>query len=277
MLRIGAHVSIDSNLSNTVIRVSSPRCRIIQIFLGSPIRAGNRAVKSYVEESQQIRQTCGLRDMQIVIHSPYIINLANEILTWETPLLCQELYIANSIGAIGCVLHVGKHKTLSVQTGTTNMIRNVRSFLRYMQINNLQTFLIIETSTGQGTELLATRNNSLSDLAGFYSEFSEDEKRHLRLCIDTCHIFAAGYDIRRPEQVRTFFATFDVLIGLRYIALIHLNDSQGGCGSGVDRHANIGTGNIGTEGLLQFIRLAAQYNIPVVLETPNAYEELSRL
>ena len=274
MLRIGAHVSIDGGLVNTITRVGSPRCRIIQIFLGSPIRAGSRNVS---QQSQQVREICVRVNMQIVIHSPYIVNLANEQMTWETSLISQELLIADRIGAIGCVLHVGKHKTSSVQTGTMNMIQNIRVFLQYMHSNSLRTFLIVETSAGQGTELLATRNNSMNELAAFYASFSEDEKRYLRLCIDTCHIFAAGYDIRRPDQVDIFFATFESLIGLRYIALIHLNDSQNACGSGVDRHTNIGAGHIGTAGLVRFIQLAAHYNIPVVLETPNAYEELSRL
>ena len=133
--------------------------------------------------------------------------------------------------------------------------------------SNIKIFL--ETSTGQRTELCY----KMEDLSYFYKKFSKNHnkevKKRFKLCIDTCHIFSAGYCIKTKKNIKLFLEAFEEMIGLRYVGLIHLNDSKVECGKQVDRHQNIGEGFIGYNGLKYLFDYFRNLNIPIVLETPR--------
>ncbi len=129
--------------------------------------------------------------------------------------------------------------------------------------------ILLETSTGQGTEMCY----KLEDLAHFYRKFSSNDNKELKsrikLCIDTCHIFSAGYNIRDTNGVRNYLEAFDELIGIKYVRLIHLNDSRVDLGDKKDRHANIGKGYIGYTGLKLMFEYFKKLDVPIILETPG--------
>ena len=287
----GGHMSITNGIVSAISDINEIGGNMIQIFISSPMMLNsNIDMKKFSPKIiEQIKNKCIETDSKIVIHLPYVINLAKpleftqvdseqnksvqnkSVQNKSVKLIMKQLEISHLIGSIGCVVHVGKYTGQTEAEGLENMYNSLKLIIDYIRDNNLNTHIILETSAGQGTELLPTKNNSLNDLAEFYSRFTSDDKNYIKICVDTCHIFAAGYDIRNKEMVKLFFDQFHEAIGLENLALIHLNDSKKTCGSCVDRHENLGMGCIGIEGLRHFIRYAIYYKIPTVLETPSNY------
>ena len=270
----GAHLSIKNSIISAIDEIIEYEGNMIQIFISNPMSTKSN-LKFTDSQCQLIKDKLTNTNCLLVIHLPYVINLSKPIINlenaWWIKMICEQLLISNKIGSLGCVVHVGKHLDLTISEGIDNMYKSLEYVINYIIENNLDTFIILETAAGQGTELISTKNNSLEDLAIFYNRFSSIQKKHLRLCVDTCHIFAAGFDITNSNRVKRFFEDFNKLIGIEYLALIHLNDSKSSCGSCVDRHENLGMGKIGIEGLRNFIRYGAYYKIPIILETPNAF------
>ena len=112
-----------------------------------------------------------------------------------------------------------------------------------------------------------TEENTLDELSNFYHRFSKEEKKKIKICVDTCHIYSGGFDISTKKKVRYFFLLFERMIGLEYLALIHFNDSKTEYNSHVDRHEKIGKGKIGLSGLKEFIKQSYKFKIPLILET----------
>lgn len=279
----GAHMSITNGIVSAISDINEIGGNIIQIFLSSPMMLNsNIDMKKFAPKIiDQIKTKCKETNSKIVVHLPYVINLAkpldiNPFETKSIKIIIKQLELSHLIGSIGCVVHVGKYTGLTEIEGLENMYKSLKLIIDYIREHDLNTYIILETSAGQGTELLPTKNNSLNDLAEFYARFGSADKKYIKICVDTCHVFAAGYDLREKNMVKTFFDQFNEAIGLENLALIHLNDSKKICGSCVDRHESLGKGCIGIEGLRHFIRYAIYYKIPTVLETPSDYiEELN--
>jgi deoxyribonuclease-4 len=279
----GAHMSITNGIVSAISNINEIGGNMIQIFLSSPMMLNsNIDMKKFSPKNiDQIKNKCKETNSKIVIHLPYVINLAkpldiNPFETKSIKIIIKQLELSHLIGSIGCVVHVGKYTELTEIEGLENMYKSLKLIVDYIKTHNLNTHIILETSAGQGTELLPTKNNSLNDLADFYARFDSIDKKYIKICVDTCHVFAAGYNLKEKSMVKTFFNQFNEVIGLENLALIHLNDSKKACGSCVDRHESLGKGCIGIEGLKHFIRYAIYYKIPTVLETPSDYiEELN--
>jgi len=184
-------------------------------------------------------------------------------------IILDELIVADMIGAIGCVIHVGKYLKIDKDESTNIMQQNISYILKFMQEQKLKTNLILETASGQGTELFPSINNSILPLTNFYNRFTDLQKKYFKLCIDTCHIFVAGYDVRTKKNVLKLFDDLKEQNVLQHIALIHFNDSAKDFGTRVDRHEAIGHGFIGVIGLCNVLKQANKYKIPCVLETPD--------
>ena len=211
-----------------------------------------------------------------IVHASYTINIAQEwnYHSWWVKQLITEIEFASIINSYAIVIHLGKK--LNIPTDE-EVINNMFSCLLYVhnQTKNLNVKILLETSSGQGSETCFT----LEKLAHFFRKFSNHNNKKISnrfgLCIDTCHIFQAGYDIRNKILVKTFLDLFDELIGIKYIKLIHLNDSKNDINLHLDRHENINLGFIKKEGLLEFI--TSLKNVPVILETPynKIYDDLN--
>jgi len=214
--------------------------------------------------------------LEVVIHSPYTINLAsgynNE--SWRVKYLMTEIIDAMDVGAIGLVVHMGKSMDLSIKDAYNNMYNSLEHACR--KIGNRKFDIYLETTAGQGTELCY----KLEDLGEFFKRVKNNKNMtHIKICLDTCHIFAAGYDIRTKKLVDEFIAKFDDLVGVERVGLMHVNDSIYDFDSHKDRHSNLGEGFIGLEGIRHFYKYFSKKNIPGILETPitNFQMEIKKL
>lgn len=249
----------------------------MQVFVSNP-RGFSKGdvVAKYSVMAPDIKKYCKENKFKLVIHAPYSFNYAKQINydDYQFTQIKKELQVAHMIGAIGCVIHVGKSLNLNIHKATANMLCSLKHIAKYIKDNNLKSKLILETSSGQGTEMLVTTNNSLIPLSTFYNMFTDVEKQSIKLCIDTCHIFVAGMDIRTKNGANNLFKQLKSFDIQQHVALIHFNDSAKNYETRVDRHEAIGQGFIGFTGLRQVLKLAYKLKIPCVLETPNdAYEE----
>jgi deoxyribonuclease-4 len=177
------------------------------------------------------------------IHSPYIINLCTPL---DTQLLIKNLTYATRIGARGVVVHVGKSTTQPLDTALETMRTNLQVAMEHA------TFvcpILLETPAGQGTEVLCT----LQAFVGFVEQINDPR---LRICVDTCHVFACGHD---PNEYIQQTPT-------DLIKLIHFNDSAAACGSCLDRHALVGEGHIGLETMTAIAEYAKGRSIPMLIE-----------
>jgi len=263
----GAHMSIKNSIISSIRDINKLGGNFLQIFISNP-RGKGSPKKSIIDDSEKINSELKNLDIKIVIHLPYIINIGQQFNknNWWIKMIIEQLYVSEQINSLGCVIHTGKYTKNTIDDGLNNMYKSLIHVIEYLKKNNMRTKIILETSTGQGTELLS----NLDEFADFYNKFTDDEKNYLKICIDTCHIFVAGYDIRTKNNVKIFFKYFEKIIGIKNVILVHLNDSKKKCGSCVDRHENIGNGFIGNAGLKEFIRLSFFYHLPIILETPDS-------
>jgi len=259
---IGVHIDSTPNLIISEIeKYRKEDCNIIQLFV-SPAKK-NKEYYELIEKKYKNK-------LLFSIHISYTINIAqsSNYYNWWINQFIEEAKIGYKLGAFCVVIHLGKSLDLSIETAINNMYINLLKVHNKLKI---PIKILIETSTGQGTEMCY----ELEKLARFYNKFKSNDKLSNRfgICLDTCHIFNAGYDIRTKKGVSEYLTDFDRLIGVENIKLIHLNDSKNNLGAKVDRHANLGTGFIGKEGLEQIIIFFNKLKVPLVLETPDEYLE----
>lgn len=263
----GAHYD-SNNLIESAERIKNAGGNLIQIFVTLP---GNTKIEEKSnKELLEFKNFLIQNNMKVVIHSSYIHNIARDWdeYSWWLKNLEIEIKYAHMIGGIGVVLHFGKQLDLSIEEAYNNMYTS----LLYIHNKTLQykdILILLETSTGQGSETCY----KLEDLSYFYKKFSRNEnkeiKNRIKLCVDSCHIFAAGYNLKTKKDVKIYLEAFEELIGLHHVKLIHLNDCKVDVGGQRDRHDNIGNGHIGFDGLKYFYDYFKKLNVPIVLETPN--------
>lgn len=258
----GYHETIKDGIDKAIKNVNANNCNSLQIFVSNPQSIKKNPIRNK-EEIQKSLYLINRLKTKLFIHSPYVINIAKHFTLKDKQIqyMIKELNTGAALSSCGNVLHVGKYLTLDKEEAIQNMKHNIELILKH---SNPKSRLLIETPAGQGTELFYR----LEDLALFFNSLKQKNKR-LGICVDTCHIFAAGYDIRTKEGVISYFKLFNKLIGLKHLKVIHLNDSYNRFGSRVDNHENLGKGFIGKTGLTYVINVAKKYKIPLILETPN--------
>lgn len=262
---LGAHCSVSDGMTIRAEEVHKAGGNIIQLFV-SNIRKRKISDKKK-SEFDKFNKYISDHKMKCIVHASYTINLASEWdkYTWWVRQFMLEIENAHKLNAIGVVVHLGKQLKLSSEEAYNNMF----SVLLYVHEHTKayrDVKIIIETSSGQGSEMCY----KLEDLAYFFTKLKNTKAiDRFRVCIDTCHIFAAGYDIRNVDKVKTYLDAFDQLIGVKYVCAVHLNDSYNELGSRIDRHANLGKGHIGVDGLEEVYKYFTKLNVPIILETPN--------
>lgn len=259
---IGTHVSRKSgcNLIKTLISFYEQKELIekfkenrykmpTQYFSGNP--------KSFAITQYKNTEVCleyiTKHNIRAYFHAPYIINLARVSSEIEMPLkrLAYELELGPKLGFKGVVVHVGKSLKIPKETALKNMRNNIVSMLEHASEGCP---LLIETPAGQGTELLT----NIDDFANFYNEFTEEQRKKLGVCVDTCHVFSAGYD---PYDYLNKLTECGITVNL-----LHYNDSKECFGSRKDRHEVIGCGKIPIETLAKCSQKAINENISIVTE-----------
>ena len=195
-----------------------------------------------------------------VVHAPYIINLANTVnpATYEIAVefLALEIERTIAMGSHILILHPGSHVGAGVDVGIDRIAQGLNEVLTDKQ----DCYIALETMAGKGSEI----GRSFEELASIYDKVVHNDK--LRICLDTCHLNDAGYDI--VHDFDGVIDQFDQLLGKDQIALFHINDSKNARGAGKDRHANIGEGTIGTEALRYIVHHPDFMHLPKILETP---------
>lgn len=259
--RIGAHLPIGKGLKNTADEAVARGLEALQIFVRNPRGRGARALTE--EELDYFKQT--LRDHNIspvVVHIPYVCNPAaakDDLYEFARQVVEEDLERCDLIGADYMVLHPGSYTTSSVEQG----IERIAGLLNGVLVNySGKVTICLETMAGQGTEI----GQSFTELKTILDLIAN--KAQMGVCLDTCHVFAAGYDVSSDEGIARVLQEIDQTIGRDSIKLIHSNDSQKELGSKRDRHAHIGDGLIGSEGFKRLINHGYFKNLPFILETP---------
>jgi deoxyribonuclease-4 len=264
MRRLGVHTSIAGGLHLSLERAKALRCNTVQIFSHNP---RGWAVKTISEEDvavfKLLRQRFNISPLYI--HTSYLINMAsrdNILRKKSIDLFVIEMDRASAIGADYVILHAGS------ASGDDRHIARERAISALNEvalIGRWKAGLLIENTAGERGDISSTIKDLSEILAGVRTLISG-------VCIDTCHAFAAGYNIRDDVGIQKISSEIRKYIGIDKVKLIHLNDSKCNVGSGIDRHEHIGLGKIGTTGLRQFINFMSFKDIPLILETPKKKE-----
>ena len=260
---IGLHIDSTPEILCQQIEKYKNRCGIIQLFVS--ISKKNKIF--YDELKKQIQKY----NLKVSVHISYTINLSKDStkFTWWIHQMADEIKIAENIGAFVVVVHLGKQLDLTIDVALNNMYINLIKVVSLIQKTKIK--ILLETSTGQGSETLF----KIEDLAKFYSKLKENKflTNRIGICLDTCHIFNAGYDISNKKKIKEYLDKFERLIGINEIKLIHLNDSKNKVNSRLDRHENINHGYIGKESLIEITKFFTKLGVSIVLETPDKYIE----
>jgi len=258
MVRVGPHTSIAGGAYNAVDEQVEYGGNCGQIFTHSPRVWQDPAIDT--DEAERFRERSATNDVgPWVIHSSYLVNLCTpkEGLREKSIASMQaEVDAAARLDVPYVNVHLGAHTGAGVEGG----LDNAASALEELDVPDGVTVLI-ESDAGSGTKL----GGSFEELAGVLERCELD----LDVCLDTAHLFAAGYDLSTPEGVDGTFAQFDDVVGIEHLEYVHLNDSKHGCGTNKDEHAHVGEGLIGEAGMAAFINHDAVEGVPFVLETPT--------
>ena len=257
---LGAHVSIAGGFARAVERAEKLNCTAIQVFTKNQVRWDDPALKD--DEIEEFNLRLSASGIRIVVgHSSYLINLASNdktIAKKSIDALFLELDRCRKLGIPYYVIHPGAHKGAGKERGITNIIYRLKEAVK--EYGDSVT-LCVETMAGQGT----TIGERFEDIASIIDGVGDE----IGVCIDTCHIFAAGYDIRTEEAYNNTFSQFDRVIGMDFLKVLHLNDSKADLGAHVDRHIHIGKGRIGLKAFGFLMNDSRFAGIPKIIETPK--------
>ncbi len=259
-MRIGIHLSIAGGMHRAIEKAHALRVQAVQVFLKNSNRWEARPYTG--EEIAAFRRTAGSHPEIIpYAHAGYLINLAGtgDVHAKSLTAMADELIRAELMGIDYVVVHPGSHGARGLEEG----IRRVADSLDRVLERTGKTNILLETTAGQGSSI----GHRFEQLAAIIAASSFPGR--IGVCLDTCHIFAAGYDISSQERYDEVIADFDAIIGLERLKLIHLNDSKRECGSRVDRHEHIGKGQIGRGGFRLLLHDRRLADVPMILETPK--------
>jgi deoxyribonuclease-4 len=263
MLRLGAHESIAGGLHKAFDRARSVGCETVQIFV-KPNRSW--AVKPLSEEDvARFEAWAGETGISPVVgHTSYLLNLGtHDEALWakSRDMLIIELERCEALEVPWLVLHPGSHVGAGEEAGLAQVAQALGEV--HAATPGFRARILLETTAGQGTSL----GCRFEHLAWLMEHTLEGER--LGVCLDTCHVFAAGYELRTTAGYAATMEAFDRIIGLKRLHAIHLNDSKGNLGSRKDRHEHIGKGNIGLEGFRHVMNDSRLAGLPALLETPK--------
>ena len=268
-MRIGLHVSIAGGLGRACARAAAFGCDTFQVFTRSPRGWQARPLEpAEVTGFRRALETTGIAP--VFVHAPYLVNLATpdrKLAARSVATLAGELERAALIGAVGVVVHPGRAADRDPERVLARVARQVERTLKRAPGPAL---LLIENTAGTRGDV----GSRFAELAGIIARVKQPDR--LGVTLDTCHLFAAGYELRtRPELDRTL-REFDAAVGFGRLHLLHLNDSRFGLGTKRDRHWHIGQGEIGLDGFRTIVNHPLLRHLPGVLETPRTNDDDDR-
>jgi deoxyribonuclease-4 len=261
-MQIGCHVSISGSIDKSVDNAVERNCSAFQIFTRSPrswhakdlTKEDIDAFKSKLKSSKIDRfATCA--------HMPYLPNLAtpkNDGFEKSVNTLISEVERCAQLGIPYLVTHLGSHLGTGEEAGIKKLVEGLT---KAGQTKN-DVMILLENTAGQKNSV----GSDFKQLGEIFKQLKPGKK--FGVCLDTCHAFVAGYDLRTADKVKETFKEFDKHVGIENLKILHLNDARGEIGCNLDRHYHLGLGGIGEEGITSVVKFANKKKIPIILETP---------
>ncbi len=265
MLIIGSHVKYnkDSQMLGSLEEALGYGATTFMFYTGAPQNTNRSEInQKIVEEAQKKMKQIGIDSSKVIVHAPYIINLANnkdsDKYQFSIDFLKEEMKRCEQLGIDKIILHPGSHVGLGLEQGIENIIDALNQILGETKVT-----ILLETMAGKGSEIGSDFKEIKKIITGI------KDKEHIGVCMDTCHMNDAGYDV---SDFDTLLEYFDEIVGLEFLQCIHINDSKNEKGAKKDRHENIGFGTIGFDSLIRIIYHKKLKEIPKILETPYVEE-----
>ena len=261
-MQIGCHVSISGSIDKSVDNAVERNCSAFQIFTRSPrswhakdlTKEDIDAFKSKLKSSKIDRfATCA--------HMPYLPNLAtpkNDGFEKSVNTLISEVERCAQLGIPYLVTHLGSHLGTGEEAGIKKLVKGLT---KAGQTKN-DVIILLENTAGQKNSV----GSDFKQLGEIFKQLKPSKK--FGVCLDTCHAFVAGYDLRTADKVKETFKEFDKHVGIENLKILHLNDARGEIGCNLDRHYHLGLGGIGEEGITSVVKFVNKKKIPIILETP---------
>jgi deoxyribonuclease IV len=267
-LMIGFHVSIAGGIYESVNNALKIGCTAFQIFTRNPRGWAEKKLNDAdVKIFKAQLNNSGIRPEAVAVHMPYLPNLSapmSELHMKSVNSLASELRRSAQLGIPNLVVHLGSHMGAGLERGIDSLVNSINTALDQFRSNYKKggVTILLENSAGHKNSV----GSRLEEISTILDRLSS---KYIGVCIDTCHAFAAGYDLRTTEMVSTFEDNLETTIGLNKIRLLHLNDSKKALGANADRHEHIGLGEIGSNGVAAILQNKKLNNRPIVMETPK--------
>lgn len=265
MLLIGSHVKFkkDTQILGSLNEALSYGATTFMFYTGAPQNTMRSPLNMEItKEAIELMKENNIDYSKVIVHAPYIINLANnkdeDKFMFSVNFLKEELKRCEELGIKYIVLHPGSHVGLGIDEGIKNIIKGLN-----MILENTNVTILLETMAGKGSEIGSNFKEIKKIITGVKN------KNNIGVCMDTCHLSDAGYDVKNFDTLLNYF---DEVVGLNYLHCVHINDSKNERDSHKDRHENIGFGTIGFDALINIIYNNRLKDIPKILETPYVGE-----
>ena len=257
------HVSIAGSIDRAVDNALILGCNAFQIFTRNPRGWNTKPLSNdVITNFREKLSTSKIDRFATAAHMPYLPNLSSpeeDPFSKSLNSLVDELKRCSKLGIPYLVAHLGSHKGAGDQKGIEKL---VKSFTNAAEKTSNDVMMLLENTAGQKNSV----GSDFEQLASIL--FQLKPAKRFGICLDTCHAFAAGYDLRTEKTTQSTLEQFDRFIGIEHIKIVHLNDSKGEIGCNLDRHEHIGLGKIGDTGLSYVVKFANSKKIPIILETP---------
>lgn len=261
-MQIGCHVSISGSIDKAVDNAVERECSAFQIFTRNP--RGWHAKELSEEDIKNFKdklKASKIDKFATCAHMPYLPNLSSpkpDGFEKSVKSLVQEVERCGKLGIPYLVTHLGSHLGTGEEEGIKRL---VKALTTAGQVKN-DVMILLENTAGQKNSV----GSDFQQLGEIFKQLKPAKK--FGVCLDTCHAFVSGYDLRTEKGVKETFKDFEKHVGMENLKILHLNDAKGEIGCNLDRHYHIGLGNIGEEGMTAVVKLISKKKIPIVLETP---------
>ena len=261
-MQIGVHISKSGSLESWVDNAIERECTAFQVFTRSPRSWFAKDLD--LEEAEKYKQkleASNIDRMATCAHMPYLPNLSTpEDEGYEKSIksMIEEVKRCDKLGIPYLVTHLGSHKG----SGEENGIKRLTNALNEVAKTKADVMILLENTAGQKNSV----GSDFKQLGEIFKQLKPGKK--FGVCLDTCHAFVAGYDLRTADKVKETFKEFDKHVGIENLKILHLNDARGEIGCNLDRHYHLGLGGIGEEGIKSVVKFANKKKIPIILETP---------
>jgi deoxyribonuclease-4 len=260
MVRVGVHVSIAGSVDLAVDRAKKAGCDVFQMFSRNPRGWGFSPLSK--ESCETFRSKIRSGNLIPVDHMPYLPNLASpksDIYDKSVAALTTELERCSLLGIPYLVTHLGHHLGDGIAGGRERVVRAINAAL---EVSDNSVMLLLENTAGEKNSVGSTFEHIRGIMDGI------NYKNRIGICVDTCHAFAAGYELRTESGIRETITQFDKAIGIHNLKIIHLNDTKGDLGSRLDRHEHIGMGYLGEGAFRLILHHPVLSALPLICETP---------